>query len=233
MQNDDLNYEEDFRSDDENERFALQSNQPRPLGRNQKIAVAVLAFFGFLVIVLWTIQFKKNISAPFQYAGDTNNSATADSGDDQDLKNKDTDKDGLSDYDELNNYNTSPYLEDSDSDGINDRDEIVSGKNPNCPEGKDCVSTVIPEDTSVAPTQNNALNQIVAPTALVSPTSEAPTTNNSQNIDKAKILQSLSNGTGSPAELRLLLLNSGMDKNMLDKISDEELMKSFSEAVGQ
>src|SRR3989344_3458461 len=48
------------------------------------------------------------------------------------LSVKDTDGDGLNDYDELYIYKTSPYLEDSDSDGVSDSAEIQKGTNPNC-----------------------------------------------------------------------------------------------------
>ncbi len=54
------------------------------------------------------------------------------------LKTKDTDHDGISDYDELYIYRTSPFLEDSDSDGIPDLVEIQNGTDPNCPQGKTC-----------------------------------------------------------------------------------------------
>ena len=54
------------------------------------------------------------------------------------LQGKDTDNDGLSDYDELYLYNTSPYLEDSDSDSYSDFDEIQNGHDPNCPTGSIC-----------------------------------------------------------------------------------------------
>ncbi|MFH1433556.1 MAG: hypothetical protein ABIG32_01530, partial [Candidatus Uhrbacteria bacterium] len=50
----------------------------------------------------------------------------------------DTDEDGISDYDELYVYKSSPYLADSDSDGFNDYEEIFSGNDPNCPQGKEC-----------------------------------------------------------------------------------------------
>lgn len=53
-------------------------------------------------------------------------------------KTKDTDNDGIVDYDELYIYKTSPYLSDSDSDGYSDQQEIYSGNNPNCPTGKTC-----------------------------------------------------------------------------------------------
>lgn len=54
------------------------------------------------------------------------------------LQQQDTDLDGLSDYDELYIYKTSPYLSDSDSDGYSDFEEIKNNENPNCPAGQVC-----------------------------------------------------------------------------------------------
>ena len=51
---------------------------------------------------------------------------------------KDTDGDGLSDGDEMQVFNTSPYLTDSDSDGVTDDAEIRAGTDPNCPPDRDC-----------------------------------------------------------------------------------------------
>lgn len=48
---------------------------------------------------------------------------------------KDTDKDGLSDYDEKYVYGTSPYLSDTDSDGVSDYEEILAGQAPLCAGG--------------------------------------------------------------------------------------------------
>ncbi len=45
---------------------------------------------------------------------------------------KDTDNDGLSDYEERYVYGTSPYLSDTDSDGISDYEEISTGQEPLC-----------------------------------------------------------------------------------------------------
>lgn len=42
----------------------------------------------------------------------------------------DTDRDGLSDYDEINIYHTNPYNPDTDKDGIPDGEEIRRGRNP-------------------------------------------------------------------------------------------------------
>jgi len=67
------------------------------------------------------------------------------------LKTRDTDGDGLSDYDELYVYKTSPYLRDSDSDGFDDNTEILSGNDPNCPEGKQCGVTASAGADTTAP----------------------------------------------------------------------------------
>ncbi|MCX6796164.1 MAG: hypothetical protein NTW06_01555, partial [Candidatus Falkowbacteria bacterium] len=101
-----------------NEDFADLSSNPAPLSRNRKIAVAVLAFFGIFVIVFWFAQFQANLKNPLQHNTDTtasNNSANSSvnnngfNPDDEALKNKDTDGDGLSDWDELHVYKTIPY----------------------------------------------------------------------------------------------------------------------------
>jgi len=55
------------------------------------------------------------------------------------LQTKDTDKDGLSDYQEIYLYRTSPYLSDTDGDGLDDLEEIKRGENPNCPIGQKCI----------------------------------------------------------------------------------------------
>jgi hypothetical protein len=47
------------------------------------------------------------------------------------LKNQDSDKDGLSDYDELYIYHTDPYNPDTDGDGYTDGYEVANGYDPN------------------------------------------------------------------------------------------------------
>ncbi len=54
------------------------------------------------------------------------------------LKDKDTDHDGLTDYQELYQYRTSIFLEDTDSDGYTDYEEVNSGQEPLCPRGENC-----------------------------------------------------------------------------------------------
>lgn len=211
----------------------LNQQTPPPLNKNQKIAVAVLAVFALFIFIMWGVQFKRNISAPFAYQGSesTANTATGEQTD-EDLKAKDTDKDGLSDYDELYLYKTSPYLEDSDSDGYSDKTEVDSGKDPNCPTGKICSSlgtdtTGLESDTSQSQdnsTLDNLLNQFNA----TGQTGQSTTGTSSQSAASS---ESILSGSVDVATLRQMLLDSGMQKDVLDKISDQELMQSYQEML--
>ncbi|MBI5733572.1 MAG: hypothetical protein HY973_01325 [Candidatus Kerfeldbacteria bacterium] len=96
--------------------------------------VAVLA----LALGFW--QLRNSIRMPFAPPANTNEQTTTptNSEDVESLKNKDSDGDGLSDYDEIYLYHTSSYLKDTDSDGVDDKTETTRGTDPNCPEGKTC-----------------------------------------------------------------------------------------------
>lgn len=69
------------------------------------------------------------------------------------LKAKDTDEDGLSDFEELYIYVTSPYLADSDSDGVIDKEEIDNNQDPNCPQGQTCFASS--DKTNVSASANS------------------------------------------------------------------------------
>lgn len=80
---------------------------------------------------------------------------------------KDTDGDGLSDYDELNKYSTSPYLKDSDSDGIDDKAEVTRGTDPNCPEGQNCFASASQSSsTGAVPTLQTSMTN---PSVTITP----------------------------------------------------------------
>lgn len=83
----------------------------------------------------------------------------------ENLRELDTDQDGLSDYDELYRYKTSPYIVDSDSDSIPDKVEIDQNTDPNCPEGGVCSRTDIPamvevNDELVDQLENMSVDQL-------------------------------------------------------------------------
>lgn len=212
------------------------SNQ---LGKNQKLAVAGLVIFAFLIVILWSVQLKNNIYAPFNsktvdsdYLGQVNDQTANDLA----LKNKDTDSDGLSDYDELNFYKTSPYLEDSDSDGIKDGEEIKKGTDPNCAQGRTCSGGgTVGADAAASPSVppavgNDTLNKILNQSNAANPTAQPGANSGTANLtnEQIQILKGM-----DVASLRQILLESGMAQEDLDKISDAELMQSFNEMLAQ
>jgi len=221
-----------------------QEPTPPPLDKNQKIAIASLAVFAVLIVVLWVAQLRNNIYGPFnsptgnqQVTQETQNS-------DEALKNKDTDGDGLSDYDELNIYKTSPYLADTDSDGALDEAEIKNETDPNCPQGRTCTGTSdilgngdtsASDTTSASPqsgldnlsSQNSTLNSLLNQYGATGQ-SQTQTSGNESSLsgDQLNALKNL-----DAASLRQMLIEKGMDKATLDKISDADLLKSFQETL--
>lgn len=124
------------------------------MDKNRKIALITLSVFSVAIIIIWGINLRNSLRSPFSYKGEvtfndinkTNNncvggncSAKEVASDNLELKKIDTDGDGISDWDELFVYGTSPYLEDTDGDGLSDYEEIFSYRtDPNCPEGQNC-----------------------------------------------------------------------------------------------
>lgn len=174
--------------------------------QKEKAAIIVLAMAGVLAfgIGFWKIGY--DIKKPFLLNPMTITEAKEDTW--LDLQNKDTDNDGLSDYDETYLYNTSPYIEDSDSDGKSDMDEIESGTDPNCPEGTECSQ----KNTSISPAiEINAPIMDSEENALES----AQMDFNNLSID----------------QVRDLLRLSGMDEATLNQIDDASLMEIYKSAL--
>lgn len=128
-----------------------------------------------------------------------------------DLRDKDTDSDGLSDYDELYVYNTSPYLEDSDSDGYLDKEELDAGHDPNCPAGRVCLST------TKSNKQDEAVGNNILPDFL-------------PGVDGVTG-QDLLAGNLSPDQLRSLLAQMGTDMSEINNLSDEDLQKVYEKTL--
>jgi hypothetical protein len=130
--------------------YSMLETSPDATGQNQSqrthLALGVVALLS-LVLGIW--QLRTSINMPFlpnssvtENSGDVNQPAAEQSEDIKALQNRDTDKDGLSDYDELYVYHTSAYLKDTDSDSYEDKTEIQSGNNPNCASGQTCQEIV-------------------------------------------------------------------------------------------
>jgi hypothetical protein len=111
---------------------------------NQKLSLLVVMVIGITTLVFGVISLRKTIFLPFvrRSTGVVFKSTEQLEKDRiEALKNKDTDGDQLTDYDELYIYRTSPFLEDTDSDGLLDSVEIASNTDPNCPKEKVCRQT--------------------------------------------------------------------------------------------
>lgn len=165
------------------------------------------------------------------------------------LRDKDTDSDGIDDYTELFSSNTSPYLKDSDSDGQDDKAELSKGTDPNCPAGKNCTGSAIlttPTDASgdLSPDfLRQALKQAgVAQTTLDALSDDdlrrlyqdvlnenSETSNNNTNSDTVTSLEELNNL--SAAEIRQLLIESGVEASTLESVDDATLRQIFLEGL--
>jgi len=137
------------------------------------------------------------------------------------LSIKDTDLDGISDYDELYIFFTSPYLDDTDSDGYKDKDEIAAGTDPNCPKGKVCQEAPRPKtevqspETSDIANFEDFMNQASGDVSLTPGSDEL-----------TEMLSSL-----TPAQLRQLLIEAGAPADLLNNISDEQLKNMAQDAL--
>ena len=179
----------------------MADDQPavRRLSKEQKIGFVLLLCFAILTVSLGLLQIRNTMYAPFALNTNIPPDLKEKVNDQLSLQYRDTDLDGLSDFDELYVYNTSPYLVDTDSDGLTDKQEVDQGKDPNCAEGKTCV----PEDTA----------QVVVSSSTINATDPG-----APPQDVTQMLQ-------DPKQLRQMLLQAGMDKKVLDSYADKDLLK--------
>ena len=126
-----------------------QPQTHHPLAEKRILVFLILLAIILIPFSVW--QLNRSLSRPFEKlsvnnAKNSNQSSIIDLYNNDNantpalavLSDKDTDQDGLNDYDELYVFKTSPYLQDSDSDKINDKLEIDQDTDPNCPTGETC-----------------------------------------------------------------------------------------------
>ncbi|PIT94221.1 hypothetical protein COU00_00180 [Candidatus Falkowbacteria bacterium CG10_big_fil_rev_8_21_14_0_10_43_11] len=222
-----------------------QTQMPAGLSWQQKAGVAFLAIFGVSALILWAVQFKSGlqVTEPLTAEELVQLQKTRGGGNDTDtaaqLRSQDTDKDGLSDYDELYVYGTSPYLEDSDSDGILDKKEIERETDPNCSQGKVCAGNEQPANAIATTTgpdlygnQTPQLNTAGISDYLQQSKIEQEAAGASQNQGaEQQIMQSILQGKADAQSLRAMLKQAGMDDDTLGKISDEQLIQIYQQTL--
>ena len=201
------------------------TNQPKDVWT--KAMFGVLVFFGVSALILGILQIGQglNLSGGWetsanqmdgsQWLGETKERSI------EDLKNTDTDGDGLSDFEELYIYNTSMYLADSDSDGYTDKEEIDGGYDPNCPKGQDCRGISADTSQELRDSYSQGLMPISPDNYLVEQDQLPP-----EAIDQLKQL--------TAPEIRQLILESGqMTAEQLGQIDDATLVQMFQEVIAE
>lgn len=198
-------------------------NSKKCLTREQKTGFVLLLVFACLVVSLGVLQMRNNIFSPFVINLDKVNYDEGSLFQDETtrLQSIDTDHDGLNDYEELNFYETSPYLADTDSDGLLDKLEIDQGTNPLCAEGEACDFTadMLPVSTSTD-LMTSPLNEITDPEAYL------------EEISKGITPEDVTASFEDPKKMRELLLKTGViSQEELDQVSDEELNLIITEVL--
>ena len=180
------------------------------LSREQKLGFALMFIFAVLSVGLGVLQLRNTLYGPLALNSqppvnlkDQVNTIDA-------LRYRDTDHDGLNDFDELYVYGTSPYLYDTFGYGLSDKEVIAKGL-PLCPKGQDCAS---PITTGGAVATANASTTAIA---LQGNLGAAP-----PNL--MDVLQ-------DTKQVRALLLGAGMDPAVLQKISDNQLQQVVAQIM--
>lgn len=194
--------------------------------KKRKASLAILAVLAVFFLYAGIKSLPGRLISPFHLlppgaSGVDLNKEAKDRQATEELKTKDTDGDGLSDYDELIVYKTSPYLEDTDSDGFIDKQEIESGNDPNCPVGRDCLAVAgsLPSSTDVA--QGNLGKDLLSGSGASGVANTGGTTDWSllQNFDL------------NPDQLRDLLKQNGFSEDELKKIDDATLKEIWQSTL--
>ncbi|MCF7820074.1 MAG: hypothetical protein K9M44_01200 [Candidatus Pacebacteria bacterium] len=200
--------------------------------KNQKVAIIILAVCSLAIILFSFWQLKDSIYGPFSFEDQYQQLASLDNlpqgtcqgencVNEEELKNKDTDGDGLNDWEELNFYMTSPYLEDTDSDGINDKLEVESNSNPNCPSGQNC------DQAEIVSTNNDLQN------ALLDLQLQDEQIQLDLNTTGDNPLEAIISGEADANSLRSLLIEAGMEADMVNAFTDEELLTIYNETLSE
>ncbi len=197
--------------------------RPSGLTPEQKVASALLLFLGIGGLIIGFLSFGANLRRPFQeqFARAPQGFELESQREARELeamKHRDTDGDGLTDYDEIYVFRTSPYLADTDGDGLSDYDEVYGGTDPNCPAGRECGIVV----TEPAP-----ITSIPEPPPPPVEMGGFVDGLGFTGIDDVVLaLKSM-----PVQDMRILLVDSGIPEEELSAMTDEQIRVLFTEAV--
>ena len=182
-----------------------EENPSHKLTKEQKIGLVFLLSFGILSMAFGIIQIRTNLYRPFALNNSVPPFIQDELNNEEALYYRDTDYDGLNDFDELYVYTTSPYLEDTDSDGMTDKEEVEGGRNPLCDEDLNCGINDVSTNPSAFPEQTDASEY----------TEGLP--------------QNMQDFVNNPTILRDLLVQAGLEQEVVDQINDQDLISMTQE----
>lgn len=184
--------------------------------QQQKISLVALGVFAIAVITLGLLHINKGIVQPLAWQRkEPNDGGLAQL---QETLLKDTDSDGIVDYEELTKFRTSPYLPDTDGDKVSDAAEIKAGTDPNCAAGATCEEAA---EAEVAGTDKK-----LGPEPAESSVPKGV-------LDAAALQQFLAGENVTPDLVRKLLAEAGADPKLLEGIDEQTLMQVYAKAVTQ
>ena len=186
----------------------------------RRFSASIIGICGILIIVLSTAYTRSHLSTPFLVPKSVLDQArpiyekqAREANEAQASRERDTDRDGLSDWSELNTYRTSPYLADTDSDDIIDAIEIAQGSDPNCPQGQTCTQLANQQQSGTASSSYSNLLEVQQVEQAETLTGAAAFIQNAP--DPATI---------TPARMRALLVDNGLtDSASITPLTDEEV----------
>ncbi len=202
------------------EQISTQTTPQNPPGN---VIMGIIIFLAVIGAAVGGLSIVRNVRSPFFVGAGSTAPAAIDTTEQaqaaqraENLKTQDTDGDGISDFDELYTYKTSPYLKDTDSDGFDDKTEIASGHDPNCPEGQNCSR----QDLAEKPTDGKT--QIGLPDVFKG-------IQTGSSIDQA-----LTAGVDlTPDQIRTLLRQKGMTDDQLSKFDDQTLLQTYKDSIAE
>lgn len=203
------------------------------LTKEQKTGFVLLLLFAITTVGLGFLQLRNTIYSPFTQYFSKNTEQTIELQDDATrLQSIDTDRDGLSDYDEITFYQTSAYLPDTDSDGKNDKQEIDAKTNPLCAEGKPCENTDLPESDTAEQDLIDKASKTATPLDITGATGGGVT--GSPGTETQVGVPDMETLLKNPQQLRSYLIATGkITEAQLSQIDDATLIATFKTTYDQ
>ena len=235
------------------QKYEQPSNFWQNLTKQQKWGLVILVFFIVSVLAVWFVQLQSALYRPFYTGLDLDNNSyqagqtssklglTDEEARAVYLSGQDSDGDGLNDWEEENQYLTSPYLVDSDGDGLSDKEEVDNNTDPNCPEGENCLliddniqQNTVDNNTDLFPVLEGLdNNSLIDPNSININDLEQMMTNPEQNLntDESEILKQVFGEDPSPEVIRTVLFQAGVPEEQLNNIDDDELLTAYQEML--